>query len=151
MYGDTFVFRERLAKGGLAMQVLVTIGSAAVSLLLFFGWTRALLKKLVPAPGQGPSEDAMKNGFITVEAAGYSEDGELVVTGSISGAGDPGYWLTSRMISEAAFCLARGETGGESVTRGGFFTPAAALGRRLVERLARKNILRFELTDVAQA
>ena len=44
---------------------------------------------------------------------------------------DPGYGSTSKMLGQAALCLAEG---GAKVG-GGFFTPAAAMGDALIERL----------------
>lgn len=146
-YGAKLVVTERLAKGGMLMQLLVTIGSVALGVAMFFSWTRSLLKKLVPPPGQGPSEDTMQNGYITINAAGYSEDGQLAATGQITATTDPGYLLTSRMIVETAFCLAKGEIEPEFAGKGGFLTPACAVGKHLADRLQRKSILSFELAD----
>ncbi|KAG6615748.1 saccharopine dehydrogenase [Phytophthora cinnamomi] len=148
-YGGRFVYRERMAIGGLFMQLLATFGTVVVTTMLYFGWTRALLKKLARAPGQGPSEEAMLQGYFVADAAGYADDGKLAVKAKTIGSGDPGYRLTSRLISECAFCLAKGEFGDASSLPGGFYTPASAFGHKLAGRLQTKKFITFELKDVA--
>jgi short subunit dehydrogenase-like uncharacterized protein len=148
-YGDRFVYHERMAIGGLFMQLLATFGTVLVSTMLYFGWTRALLKRLARAPGLGPSEESMMQGYFVAEAAGYTEDGKLAVKAKTVGSGDPGYRLTSRLISECAFCLAKGEFGEAASLKGGFYTPASAFGHKLADRLQTKKFITFDLKDVA--
>ncbi|KAG3080326.1 hypothetical protein PI124_g5969 [Phytophthora idaei] len=149
MYGDKFVYHERMAIGGLFMQLLATVGTIIVSTMLYFGWTRALLKRLARAPGQGPSEESMLQGYFVAEAAGYTEDGKLAVKAKTVGSGDPGYRLTSRLISECAFCLANYEFGEARKLQGGFYTPASAFGHKLADRLQTKKFITVELKDMA--
>ncbi len=52
---------------------------------------------------------------------------------------DPGYGSTSKMIAECAICLVRE---GKDVA-GGIWTPGAALGDRLIKRLAGNAGLTF--------
>ncbi|KAG7391975.1 hypothetical protein PHYPSEUDO_002681 [Phytophthora pseudosyringae] len=148
-YGDRFVYHERMAIGGLFMQLLATFGTVVVGIMLYFGWTRALLKRLARAPGLGPSEESMLQGYFVAEAAGYSDDGKLAVKARTVGSGDPGYRLTSRLISECAFCLAKDELGEAKSLQGGFYTPASAFGHKLADRLQTKKFITFELKDVA--
>ncbi|CAI5739579.1 unnamed protein product [Hyaloperonospora brassicae] len=147
-YGRNFVYHERMAIGGLFMQVLATVGTVLVTTVLYFSWTRALLKRLVRAPGQGPSEETMLKGYFVVDAVGYSEDGKLAARAKVVGSGDPGYRLTSRLVAECAFCLAKDEFGESSHLEGGFYTPASAFGHKLADRLQKKNLITFELKDV---
>jgi short subunit dehydrogenase-like uncharacterized protein len=49
----------------------------------------------------------------------------------VKGDRDPGYGSTSKMIAEAAICLLKDAT----VTKGGFWTPASAMGNALIARL----------------
>ncbi|CAI5701453.1 unnamed protein product [Peronospora effusa] len=148
-YGNNFVYHERMAIGGLFMQLLTTFGIIVGGTLLYFSWTRALLKRLVRAPGQGPSEKSMLQGYFVAMAAGYSEDGKLAVKAKIVGSGDPGYSLTSRLLSECAFCLAKDEIGESTDRKGGFYTPASAFGHKLVDRIQTKKLITFELKDMA--
>ena len=57
----------------------------------------------------------------------------------VGGDRDPGYGSTSKMIAEAAVCLLRDAT----ATPGGVWTPAAAMGERLIARLQQHAGLRF--------
>ncbi|CAH0486237.1 unnamed protein product [Peronospora farinosa] len=148
-YGNNFVYHERMAIGGLFMQLLTTFGIIVGGTLLYFSWTRALLKRMVRAPGQGPSEKSMLQGYFVAVATGYSEDGRLAVKAKVVGSGDPGYSLTSRLLSECAFCLAKDEIGESTDRKGGFYTPASAFGHKLVDRIQTKKLITFELKDMA--
>ena len=53
---------------------------------------------------------------------------------------DPGYGSTSKMISESALCLCK-----DVNLQGGFFTPAAAFGDKLISRLEEKAGLTFAI------
>ena len=57
----------------------------------------------------------------------------------VSGDRDPGYGSTSKMITEAAVCLLQDRLD----TPGGIWTPAAAMGQRLIDRLQAHAGLRF--------
>ena len=61
----------------------------------------------------------------------------------VSGDRDPGYGATSRMLGEAAVCLARDslECGG------GLWTPATAMGSYLIQRLEKSAGMTFEVLD----
>jgi short subunit dehydrogenase-like uncharacterized protein len=54
---------------------------------------------------------------------------------------DPGYGSTSKMLGEAAVCLAKDE----AQVEGGFWTPSSALGSCLLDRLVAKAGLDFEV------
>ena len=78
---------------------------------------------------------------------------EIVFTGAtaagqrlsavVTGDRDPGYGSTSKMISEAALCLLQDV--GREAAPGGVWTPGAAMGLSLVERLQARAGLRFVL------
>lgn len=149
LYGDQFVYRERSAMGGWFSQLVLTVGTVVLGISLYVKWTRAILKRFSPSPGEGPSEEVMKNGYFVSESAGYDAAGKFVVKGRTVGAGDPGYSLTSKLISECAFCLAKGEQGEIPLT-GGFYTPASAFGHKIATRLNEKKHITFTFKDVPQ-
>ncbi len=62
---------------------------------------------------------------------------------TITGDQDPGYGSTSKMISETALCLAVDEI----TIQGGFWTPASALGEKLLKRLEQNAGLRFKVDE----
>ncbi|MGE3931555.1 MAG: trans-acting enoyl reductase family protein [Hyphomonadaceae bacterium] len=109
-------------------------------LLMALPPSRALLRQFVlPKPGQGPSKHERDTGSYEVLFVGETGDNR-VTRASVSGDKDPGYGSTSKIISEAALCLI--DTPRER-TPGGLWTPAAAMGDALIERLEAKAGLRF--------
>ncbi len=96
---------------------------------------QTMLKAVLPAPGQGPSEKTMNEGWFRCELLGVAVDGRQV-RGVIKDQGDPGNRATVKFLCEAALCLAVNTDalpGGAQ--RGGVLTPATGLGEVLAERL----------------
>ncbi|MEL0137545.1 MAG: saccharopine dehydrogenase NADP-binding domain-containing protein [Halieaceae bacterium] len=91
-------------------------------------------------PGEGPTEEERESGNYDVIFAGMSRDGELMIS-SVQGDRDPGYGSTSKMLAEAAMCLLKNP----ELASGGLWTPAAALGEALVERLEAHAGLTFQI------
>jgi len=128
---------EKRAKAA-ANQMLMLMGALA------FPPTRWLLTSFaLPKPGQGPNKEARESGHYEVLFVADAAGGQ--VRASVSGDKDPGYGSTSKMIAEAALCLAR-EIPRER-TPGGFWTPAAAMGETLIERLTQRAGLAFTAID----
>ncbi len=90
-------------------------------------------------PGEGPSREEQEAGFYDLVFLGDSETGERIRV-SVSGDRDPGYGSTSRMITESALALALDNI----PTPGGIWTPAAAMGDKLIERLTEHAGLVFK-------
>ena len=70
---------------------------------------------------------------------GTATNGDMLAI-SVKGDKDPGYGSTSKMISESALCLCK-----DVNLQGGFFTPAAAFGDKLISRLEEKAGLTFAI------
>ena len=83
-----------------------------------------------PKPGEGPSRAERETGFYDVLFIGTGKSGETLRVG-VQGDRDPGYGSTSKMIAESAMCLLQDAT----ATPGGIWTPASAMGQRLIDRL----------------
>ena len=70
-YGRRFRYREVMAAGsGLMGPVVggaVTAGLGALVAGLAFRPTRALLDRVLPSPGEGPSEKTQRNGFYKID------------------------------------------------------------------------------------
>ena len=81
-------------------------------------------------PGEGPSKEEQENGLYDLLYVAIAPDGRQV-RASVKGDRDPGYGSTSKMISECAVCLLRDTPD----VPGGFWTPGAAMGDRLIKRL----------------
>jgi short subunit dehydrogenase-like uncharacterized protein len=116
------------------------LGAALVALVL--PPTRALLERtLLPAPGEGPSEEARRRGRFKIVVVGKSEGGNgasVVLRGRVEGTSDPGYGETAKMLAESALCLAL--QGNELPSGGGVLTPASCMGVRLLDRLRRAGM-----------
>ena len=139
-YGDDFGYGQYLQVGSAAQAVLLALGGVAVVALAQLGPTRKLLGQVKPR-GEGPTDEQIANGFFQVTVRGRA--GSRRATATVAG-GDPGYGETSKMLAEAALCLA--QDGDRLPHRGGVLTPASALGRPFVERLQAQGI-RFEIVD----
>ena len=145
-YGREFRYSEAIltgsGPGGYIKALLVALGTGLMGLLAALGPTRALLKKMLPAPGEGPSEQARNTGHFNIELLGkHALDESKNIRISVTGDKDPGYGATSKMLAESAVCLAM-----DSLTEGGgFLTPASAMGDQLVKRLQQKAGMGFHM------
>ena len=135
-YGRRFRYREVTGFGASpAAPVLAAMTGAALKAAqagLEFGPSRALLGRLLPAPGQGPGEKTRRSGYFRIQIHTRTSAGVKYLA-AIEARGDPGYAATSVMLGEAALCLAldRGQLPG----RAGVLTPATAMGATLAARL----------------
>jgi short subunit dehydrogenase-like uncharacterized protein len=93
-----------------------------------------------PAPGEGPSKESRENGNYDVLFCADLADG-TTIQAAVSGDMDPGYGSTSKMIAESAICLVKECP--ELV--GGIYTPAPAMGEKLIARLQANAGLDFRL------
>ncbi|MBS3747776.1 MAG: saccharopine dehydrogenase NADP-binding domain-containing protein [Wenzhouxiangellaceae bacterium] len=145
-YGKGFRYDEAVLTGkgigGRAKATMVSLGMGAFALGSAMGPTRALLKKMVlPKPGEGPSPEQREAGFFNIAVEGRTAEGQSLQA-RVKGDRDPGYGSTSKMIGEAALCLAC-DIGDEIA--GGFWTPATALDGKLMERLEAHAGVTFRL------
>ena len=95
-----------------------------------------------PKPGEGPTKEERDTGFYDILFVAEYPDGRTARF-SVKGDRDPGYGATSRMLGEAAVCLARDDLD----CAGGIWTPATAMGKNLTRRLQQSAGMRFELID----
>lgn len=133
-YGRDFSYGEVCCFGfgprGAAMAHAMAGGLAAVMFGMSQPLTRGLLDRLLPQPGEGPSETTRRNGRFRVEVIAHTDTGAQV-SATVAAKGDPGYAATSVMIAESALSLAQDDLG----DRAGVLTPAVAMGQHLVDRL----------------
>jgi len=133
-----FGYRERaLARsraGALAATALGALAGAALAPAC-----APLVRRLLPAPGEGPSDAAAARGSFRLFFVGEREGGGAPVVTSVEGP-DP-YVATAQSLAEAGLLIAAAARDGAldelpaAAFGFGFLTPAAALGLRLVERL----------------
>jgi len=134
-WGEGFRYSEVMGTGkgakGWSRATSIAIGLVAFMGSLALPFTRPLVEKRLPSPGEGPSKEVREKGaFKTLLVALGDGQTERAV---VSDRRDPGYGSTAVMLSEAALCLAL--EGAQLPTEGGILTPASAMGMRLVERL----------------
>ncbi len=145
-WGKAFTYDEAMMIGdGLSGRFRAAAFAGAIGAFMLGGYfapTRFVMKKtLLPKPGEGPSPEARESGFYKLYLIGKDADGnEMRVT--VKGDRDPGYGSTSKMLGETAVCLLS-QIGKEDVN-GGFWTPATAMGQKLIDRLSANAGLTFE-------
>ena len=144
-YGKNFRYSEATSTGGglggWCKSAMLSAGLATFVLASAFSVTRSMVvRKLLPAPGQGPSRQQRESGFFDLRLFGKTRNGEML-RARVVGDRDPGYGSTSKMLSESALCLA---VDGLEM-RGGFWTPASAMGQALMDRLTANAGLTIEL------
>ena len=135
-YGRDFRYDEgtlvRPGPLGFLGAAATGLGMSGMNGLAGIDFTRGLLQRLMPKPGEGPSEDTIENGYFTIELLGkHPTDSSKNLKAIVKGDKDPGYGSTSKMLAECAVALAQGE----ATVDGGFWTPASAMGDALLERL----------------
>lgn len=135
-YGRRFRYREvtGFGAGPAAPALALTAGTAAqaAQAALSFGPSRALLSRLLPAPGHGPGEKTRRTGYFRIQIHTRTSAG-LRYLAMIEAQGDPGYAATSVMLGETALCLALDKD--QLPARAGVLTPATAMGAALTARL----------------
>lgn len=131
-YGADFVYDEMMLTGaGERGEATAKAVAAAGS---------GLEREDGPKPGEGPSREERESGHYDILFLGIAADGRQVSV-SVTGDRDPGYGSTSKMISECALALLLDAPD----VAGGIWTPAAALGDRLIARLQARAGLRFSV------
>lgn len=134
-YGPEFRYREVVDTGrgprGAAAAAALAGGIAALMAGMSFGPTRALLDRVLPSPGSGPSDRTLERGRFAVEVVARTTTGARYRT-RVSADLDPGYTGTAVMLGESGFSLAFDD---ELPLRGGVLTPMVALGSCLADRL----------------
>lgn len=91
-------------------------------------------------PGEGPSKEERENGFYDVLFVGSNGSGDSLMA-SVKGDKDPGYGSTCKMIAESAVCLLKNP----DAASGGIWTPASAMGSKLIDRLQANAGLTFAI------
>ena len=131
-YGTDFQYDE---------MIVARLGDLGVAAVRMLAKANPFASPKGPKPGEGPSRDERESGFFDILFVAEMPDQKrlrLVVRGDR----DPGYGSTSRMIAEAALCLARDIEG-----QGGIWTPGAVMGDALVRRFQANAGVSFNLED----
>ena len=130
-YGEDFLYDEMMVTG---------MGEEGKAVAEFVAKASPLDGDNVPQPGEGPSKEKRESGNYDVLFLAEGADGS-VLKASVKGDMDPGYGSTSKMIAESALCLVQDCRG----LSGGIYTPASAMGDKLITRLEANAGLTFSM------
>ncbi len=117
---------------GAAAAAGVTGGVVATVAAMAFRPARMVLDRVLPAPGEGPSQKTMDGGRFRSEVHTVTSGGGHM-RAVIAADGDPGYKATAVMFAESALALALDED--KLPERAGVLTPATGIGSVLAGRL----------------
>ena len=140
-YGPDFSYAHYIVTKRLPVAAGLVAGVGTVAALAQFPPTRKVLLS-IKDPGDGPTPEERAQAWFKVRFRGEG-GGQRVVT-EVSG-GDPGYGETSKMLAEAALCLAHDQL----PDRAGQLTPAVAMGQALIDRLVAAGIGFATVSDEA--
>ena len=148
-YGRGFKYDEAMwMKDGVQGQLssyALSAGLFGFATAMMITPSRELLSKhVLPKSGSGPSKEEQKNGYFDIRLFGQTTKKDTINT-KVTGDKDPGYGSTSRMLAQAALCLAQDVS--KETVGGGFWTPASAMGDQLLTRLEEHAGLSFEVVD----
>jgi short subunit dehydrogenase-like uncharacterized protein len=136
-YGRAFRYRETMSVGASPLSPLIAngtkLGLGALMIGLSLPPTRYVLDRVLPKPGEGPSERARNEGHFTVDIFTRTTTGARY-RARVKAKGDPGYAATAVMLGESALALVH-DREALPPSEGGVLTPATALGDALVTRL----------------
>lgn len=141
-WGRDFNYDEAMLCRSRGEALLISGGMGAGMLTASTRAGRKLMQRVLPKPGEGPDLNARERGFFELFFhAEHPDDPERDVRARVGGDRDPGYGATSRMLGEAAVCLAHDDLDVD----GGIWTPASALARPLIPRLEANAGISFSL------
>lgn len=140
-YANSISYSEHLSLGKWYNPIPFFFASLVLISLAAFGpkkWFRNIVRKVMPAPGEGPAEEQIEQGFFKLLATGKDEQGNSVSI-KISYPGDPGNKSTVFFLCESALCLA--EHHSLQIEKSGFLSPITVFGNTLVDRLTSKGLI----------
>jgi short subunit dehydrogenase-like uncharacterized protein len=144
LYGKNFSYDERQLTGTDAgakrKAKAIAMGTKLTPTVMSFAPVRNLAARFLPSPGEGPSPEEQHRGHFELFFHGTNSESGNALKTRLAGDRDPGYGSTSRMLGEAAVCLARDDLS----CQGGIWTPATAMGDLLIKRLANSAGITFE-------
>ena len=137
-WGIRFEYAEQMSMGrSFAAPVAAAMGAGANAATMGLGsryfnrLPQALIERIVPKPGTGPSQRARENGHYTVDTYTTTTSGARY-RATMSQKGDPGYKATSVLLGECGLALALDRDRLSDLR--GVLTPAAAMGDALLAR-----------------
>ncbi len=141
-YGKDFQYEEASIAGkglkGRIKGVSTTLPIAVVMGAKPGSFLKKIVDSYLPKPGEGPSSKQQTEGYFNFRFYITMEDGSTAYA-KVTGDRDPGYGSTSKMLAEAAICLAKDPL----TSSAGVITPSIAMGDALLARLENNAGLTF--------
>jgi short subunit dehydrogenase-like uncharacterized protein len=128
-WGDVTLVERLRVRGPL--EAVAWTAPWALAALLALGPARALARRLLPQPGDGPDEASLDRGFFETVMTGVGEGIAAPVVLRLRCDLDPGFRATAAMLAQVGLMLAMGE----SDAPGGVLTPASLGAASLAARL----------------
>ena len=152
-YGREFKYDEAMWMQNGVKGQLISYGMSAgilgfITAMTFRRSREFLSNHVLTKSGDGPSKSDQDNGYFDLRFFGKTANNETIAT-KVTGNKDPGYGSTSQMLAQSALCLAQDITKDE--VKGGFWTPASAMGNRLLTRLENNAGICFEVVNSDKA
>jgi short subunit dehydrogenase-like uncharacterized protein len=138
-YGPDFGYAHHTVHPSFLALVAASSVFGLVAFLVRFRVLRDFFLRLAKKPGQGPTEEQLARGWFSVRFIAEHSGGTSRT--EVSG-GEPAYVETSKILGEAALCLALDQ--GVLPPRAGVLTPVEAMGDALFARVESAGI-RFTL------
>ncbi|KAL2829155.1 Saccharopine dehydrogenase-domain-containing protein [Aspergillus cavernicola] len=133
-YGPRFYFRQFLHVRNAFIGILFHYAFMIGTFLLMLAPVRWLVKKIIYAPGSGPTSESGRNDRVEYRAIATPEqDTPKRVLGKLQYEGSM-YAFTGVLMAEAAMVILENEEKVKRVSRGGIVTPAV-LGQEYLDRL----------------
>jgi short subunit dehydrogenase-like uncharacterized protein len=142
-YSSRLTFADYMLRGHpsftetLSMKCFETLVGAAVM-------APSVFARFLPAPGEGPSREAMDAGYLKLHAVGKMVDKSSGATTGLTSTYhfplDTGYLMTAQMLVQTGMLLL------EKKGAGGVLTPAVALGSDIVVRLEKELDAKLEIS-----
>ena len=129
-YGEDFCYDEMMIAGE---------GEEGKQIADAMNSSNPMVGDNLPQPGEGPSKESREQG--NYDVLFFADFDEGSIEARVTGDMDPGYGSTSKMIAESALCLIQDC---EDLS-GGMYTPAPAMGEKLIKRLTKNAGLTFDI------
>jgi len=143
-YGPNFSYNEYMKTGSYISALMITLGLGVLGLMIISPISN-LFRKLFTKPGNGPDKKTRDEGWYESIFVVKTETGNKYKF-RLYGEGDPGYKSTAKLVCESALCIALNFDQIKKNSSGGVLTTASGLGKTLVNRLKKADIL-FEGPD----
>ena len=141
-YGEAVLTGKGLK--GYLRAAIITLSLGGFAVATKYRFLRYLIQQFVlPKPGEGPSPEQQQKGFFDLRIIGKRDQKSLIA--KVTGDRDPGYGCTAKMLVQSGLCMAYDIS--KSDLSGGFWTPATAMGDRLIKRLTDSAGMTFEIIE----